>query len=147
MDKIKKTVIMKAVLAACLLLLAGCALPPPDQPAHFVRMGRFVGLVANCGCSDITPDRMRADYAQTLGGRYSAAEITAMKGYVDLAASEQWQNRSLVCAEVCSQACMVQSVVEPLGGRRVAAVGCLVNERDLHLTDGSQLDQPGSGRD
>ncbi|MDO8606839.1 MAG: hypothetical protein Q7R40_09915 [Phaeospirillum sp.] len=135
---------MRVVAAFVLLpLLAGCILPPPDQPAYFSRMGRFMGLVANCGCSDISPDRIRADYGKALGGLYTEAEVKAMKGYVDLGATEQWQNMLLVCAEACSQSCMVQAVVEPLGGRRVAEKACLVNERDLHLTDGGQLDIPG----
>lgn len=136
---------MKAVAALVLsLLLTGCALPPPDQPAYFARMGRFMGLVANCGCSDISTDRMLKDYALALGGRYSDAEIKAMKGYVDLGASERWPNITEVCAEVCSQRCMVQSVVEPLGGRGTGEKACLVSERDLHLTDGAQIgDAPG----
>ncbi|RAU20693.1 hypothetical protein CU669_17285 [Paramagnetospirillum kuznetsovii] len=134
---------MKAILILCLLALGGCMLPSADQPAHFARMGRFMGLIANCGCSDISVDRMRADFGQALGGRYSAAEIKAMKGYVDLGAAEQWQNMPLVCGEVCSQRCMVQSVVEPLGGRGMGEKACLVNERDLHLTDGNQFDMPG----
>ena len=136
---------MRIIAAVILLGLAGCALPPPDQPAHFSRMGRFMGLVANCGWSDISADRMRADYAKALGGRYSDAEVKAMKGYVDLGATEQWQNLPQVCAEVCAQRCMVQSVVEPLGGRGTGEKACLVSERDLHLTDGAQTaDAPGS---
>lgn len=123
--------------------LLGCALPPPEQPAYFARMGRFMGLVANCGCSDIGVDRMRGEYAKALGGRYSEAEVKGMKGYVELGAAEQWQNMMQVCAEVCSQRCMVQAVVEPLGGRGTGEKACLVNERDLRLTDGNQFDMPG----
>ncbi len=126
------------------VFLVSCALPPPDQPAYFSRMGRFMGLVANCGCSDVSVDRMRADYAKALGGRYTEAEVKSMKGYVDLGATEQWQNRVEVCAEVCAQRCMVQAVVEPLGGRGTGTKACLVSERDLHLTDGAQsADTPG----
>ncbi len=135
---------MRIIAALAVLLLVGCALPPPDQPAHYTRMGRFMGLVANCGCSDISADRMKADYAKALGGRYSEAEIKAMKGYVAVGADEQWQNQMQVCAEVCSQRCMVQAVVEPLGGRGTGTKACLVSERDLHLTDGAQsADTPG----
>ena len=135
---------MRVIAALTLLLLVGCALPPPDQPAHFSRMGRFMGLVASCGCSDVSVDRMRADYAKALGGRYSAAEVKAMKGYVDLGATEQWQNQPVVCAEICAQRCMVQAVVEPLGGRGSGEAACLVSERDLHMTDGAQTaDVPG----
>ena len=134
---------MRITIALTLLLLAGCVLPPPDQPAYFSRMGRFMGLVAGCGCSDITVDRMRTDYAKALGGRYSEAEVKAMKGYIEISADEKWQNRPIVCAEVCSQRCMVQAVVEPLGGRGTGEKACLVSERDLHLTDGGQFDMPG----
>lgn len=130
------------------LLLAGCAYPSAEDPAYFSRMGRFAGLVAGCGCSDISVERMKAEYPKVLGGRYSEAEVKAMKGYVDLGASEKWQNNIQVCAEVCSQRCMVQAVVEPLGGRGTGVAPCLVNERDLHLTDGAQTaDAPGSGKD
>lgn len=138
---------MKAIALFILLSLSACVLPPPDQPAHVSRMGRFMGLVANCGCSDVSVERMRAEFAKSLGGRYSAAEIAAMKGYVDLGATEIWENLPHVCAEVCSQRCMVQSVVEPLGGRGTGEPACLVSERDLHLTDGSKMDMPGGGKD
>lgn len=128
-----------AFAAFVLLCLGACALPPPDQPAHYSRMGRFMGLIANCACSDVTPERMIARYADALGGRYSQAEITAMAGYVKLGAAEQWENLPQVCAEVCAQRCMVQSVVQPLGGRGTGEKPCLVSERDLHLTDGAQI--------
>ena len=129
------------LLSPCLLLLVltACALPPPDQPAYFARMGRFMGLVANCGCSDIGPDRMVAQYSQALGGRYSAEDMRKMEGYVKLGATEAWSNMTQVCAEVCGQRCMVQAVVEPLGGRGTGEAACLVSERDLHLTDGSPI--------
>ena len=130
------------------LLLAGCAYPSADEPAYFSRMGRFVGLVAGCGCSDISVERMKAEYPKALGGRYSEAEVKAMKGYVEIGASEKWQNSLQVCAEVCGQRCMVQAVVEPLGGRGTGVASCLVSERDLHLTDGAQTaDMPGGGTD
>lgn len=131
---------MKPLVLLVVLALGACVLPPPDQPAYYARMGRFMGLIANCGCSDITPEQMIGQYAQALGDRYSAEETRRMSGYVKLGAGEMWNNRSLVCAEVCSQRCMVQSVVEPLGGRGTGVAACLVSERDLHLTDGAQIE-------
>lgn len=125
--------------AALLLVLAvsGCALPPPDQPAHPYRMGRFLGLVANCGCSDITPDRMLAEYPRAVAGRYSEAEVATMRGHVDVAASERYDNQMEICAATCAQRCMVNAVAEPLGGRITPGVpACLVSERDLHLPTG-----------
>jgi hypothetical protein len=120
------------------LTLGGCALlPPPDQPAYHARMGRFLGLVARCSCSDIAPDRMVADYAKALGGRYGDSEIRSMKGYVADGAFERYDNQIEICAEVCGQSCMVNAVAAPLGGRTKPGVeACLVSERDLHLTVG-----------
>jgi len=129
---------MGTVAAALLCLLAACV-PPPDQPAHHARMGRFMGLIANCGCSDIGPERMVADYRKALGDRYPAEAVTAMEGYVKLGATERWDNLPQVCAETCAQRCMVQAVVEPLDGRGTGEKPCLVSERDLHLTDGAQI--------
>ncbi|ARJ64484.1 hypothetical protein WV31_01630 [Magnetospirillum sp. ME-1] len=126
----------KLAAAALLLSLLSACVPPPDQPAYFSRMGRFMGLIANCGCSDITPARMLAEYPKALGDRYPANEVTAMKGYIDYASMERWENQYLICAETCAQRCMVQSVVEPLGGKGTGEAACLVSERDLHLTDG-----------
>ena len=122
-------------VVALVLALGGCSmLPPPDQPAHYSRMGRFLGLVASCGCSDITPARMIADYSKALGGHYSADEIKKMKGYVELGADERWDNQASICADACMQPCMVNAVAQPLGGRTVPGVeACLVSERDLHL--------------
>lgn len=123
-----------AILA---LLTTGCALPPPDQPAHPNRMGRFLGLVANCGCSDISAGRMLADYPRAVAERYSPAEIQAMKGWVELGATERYDNQIEICAQACSQTCMVNAVAAPLGGRVNPGVpACLVSERDLHLTQG-----------
>lgn len=116
-------------------LLAGC-LPAPDQPAWEGRMGRFAGLIARCGCSDITSDRMLAEYPKAMAGRYSEAEIKAMHGYVELAATEAWDNQAEICGEVCAQSCMVEAVVQPLGGHGTGVAACPVTERDLHLTDG-----------
>ncbi|MGE5548579.1 MAG: hypothetical protein ACM33T_16860 [Solirubrobacterales bacterium] len=124
-------------LLVSILALAACTLPASDQPAHYSRMGRFMGLVARCGCSDITPSRMVAEYPRALGSRYSAADIERMHGYVAAGATEKFDNEIEICAEACSQRCMVNAVAGPLGGRTVPGVpACLVNERDLHLTEG-----------
>jgi hypothetical protein len=130
---------MKYAAAALILSLLAACVPPPDQPAYFARMGRFMGLIANCGCSDIPPDRMIAEYKKAVSGRYSDREVSAMKGYIQLAAVEKWDNHMQICAEICSQRCMVQSVAEPLGGLDTGEKACLVSERDLHLTDGLQI--------
>ncbi len=130
---------MKYLATALLLCLLAACVAPPDQPAHYARMGRFMGLVANCGCSDVGPEKMIADYRKALGDRYSAKEVAAMEGYVKLGAGEAWGNMTQVCAEVCGQRCMVQAVVEPLGGRSMGEKSCFVSERDLHLTDGAQI--------
>lgn len=129
---------MRIVLALTIVaLLAGCALPPPDQPAHPSRMGRFLGLVSRCGCSDIDGERMLAEYGKATAGHYSEAQTKSMRGYVDLALSENFDNQLDICAEACSQTCMVNAVAGPLGGRTLAGAGtCLVSERDLHLTIG-----------
>lgn len=130
---------MRAIFAAALLCLLAACVPPPDQPAHYGRMGRFMGLVANCGCSGIGPDQMVAQYRKALGDLYSPKDVAAMEGYVKLGAGEAWTNMTQVCAEVCSQRCMVQAVVEPLGAPSAGPPPCLVSERDLHLTDGTQI--------
>ena len=124
-------------IAVTALGLASCTLPPPDQPAAPNRMGRFLGLVANCGCSDISPQRMLSDYPRAVAGLYSDADIKAMHGYVDLGASEKYDNQTVVCRAACSQTCMVNAVAKPLGGRLSGdGATCLVSERDLHLTEG-----------
>lgn len=116
---------------------AACTLPPPDQPASPNRMGRFLGLVANCGCSGIDGEHMLAEYPRAVAGRYSEAEIKGMQGYVDLGSLERFDNQMVICAEVCSQTCMVNGVAAPLGGRlRGDGTTCPVTERDLHLTEG-----------
>ena len=125
---------------SCLLLaamLAGCAMiPSADQPAAPSHMGRFLGLVASCGCSDITTDRMMTDYAKAAGGRYSPDDLKAMKGYVQMGTTEHVVNQSSICAGVCSNRCMVNTVVAPLGGKTFANVAaCPVTERDLNLED------------
>lgn len=126
-------------LAAAILLLSvsACSLPPPDQPAAPNRMGRFMGLIANCGCSDISPERMLADYPRAVAGRYGDADIKAMHGYVDVGAYEKFDNQVVICRAACSQTCMVNSVAAPLGGRLSGdGRSCPVTERDLHLTEG-----------
>jgi hypothetical protein len=134
---------MKRFVAPLVLLVAACALPPADSPPDISRMGRFLGLVARCSCSDISPQRMLAEYPKALGGRYSDAQIKAMHGYVDLAEYEQWDNQIEICAEVCGQRCMVESVVLPLAGRSTGAEPCAVTERDLHLTEGRKIETGG----
>jgi hypothetical protein len=100
-------------------------------------MGRFIGLVGLCGCSDLGPDQVLDRYAKALGGHYSEAEAKAMRGYVDLGAGEKFDNQLEICAEVCGQSCMVNAVAGPMGGRTVkGGDACLVSERDLHLTVG-----------
>lgn len=124
-----------------LLALTGCVLPPPDQPAHYQRMGRFAGLIAKCGCSDITPSRMLAEYDRALGGLYSADDLRRMRGFVDAGATENFDNQYEICAEACSQTCMVNAIAGPLGGRTTPGVAaCKVTERDLHLTLGRHSD-------
>lgn len=125
-----------ALMAA--LVVASCSLlPPPDQPAAPNRIGRFIGLIANCGCSDIGPERMLVEYPRAVADRYSAAEIKSMHGYVDVGAYERYANQIVICRAACSNTCMVNSVVAPLGGK-LAGDGrsCPITERDLHLTEG-----------
>lgn len=139
---------MTRALSALLLALAlaACALPAADQPAAPNRIGRFMGLIANCGCSDIGRDRMLAEYPRSVAGRYSDAEIKAMHGYVDVGAYETWDNQVLICREACSQTCMVNTIVQPLGGRLSGdGTTCAVTERDLHLTEGLKAGGGGWG--
>ncbi|MBC7907183.1 MAG: hypothetical protein H7Y60_10615 [Rhodospirillaceae bacterium] len=109
----------------------------PDQPASPERLGRFMGLVAQCGCSDVTPNRMLAEYGRAVAGRYSEAELRRMKGFVELGATERFNNQIPICAEICSQTCQVNAVVKPLGGKvRGNGATCPLTERDLNLTTG-----------
>jgi hypothetical protein len=127
------------------LALAGCDsfLPPPDQPAHPSRMGRFIGLVSRCGCSDISKSRMAAEWPKLVEGRYTPAQIQQMRGYVNAALDENYDNQIEICAEACSQKCMVESVAAPLGGQSTGVAACPITERDLHLTLGRfQNDTP-----
>ncbi|MGE5476266.1 MAG: hypothetical protein ACM3Q1_06400 [Bacteroidales bacterium] len=127
-------------------MLSACSmLPPADQPAAPNRMGRFVGLIGNCGCSDISPDRILAEYPRALAGIYSDADIKSMHGYVDVGASERYDNQLVICRSACSQTCMVNSVVKPLGGQLSGdGATCPVTERGLHLTEGTR--SSGDGR-
>lgn len=129
---------MRAAALVLAFSLAGCSLlPPPDQPASPNRIGRFMGLIANCGCSDISTDRMLVEYPRAVAGRYSPAEIKAMHGYIDVGAAEKYDNQLVICREACAQTCMVNSVAKPLGGRLSGDGGtCPITERDLHLTEG-----------
>ncbi|MGE5517034.1 MAG: hypothetical protein ACM31D_14585 [Bacteroidota bacterium] len=129
---------MRVLLALVLALaVTGCSLPPPDQPAAPNRIGRFIGLIGNCGCSDVSSDRLLAEYPRAVAGRYSEAEIKSMHGYVDVGASERYDNQVVICRSACSQTCMVNSVVAPLGGKLTGdGSTCPVTERDLHLTEG-----------
>lgn len=129
---------MRAIVSLVLALaVAGCSFPAPDQPAAPNRIGRFMGLIANCGCSDISADRMLAEYPRAVAGRYSEADIKAMHGYIDVGAYEKFDNQIVICREACSQTCMVNSVAQPLGGRLSGdGRSCPITERDLHLTEG-----------
>lgn len=123
------------VIPVVLLSLAACV--GPDRPASPERLGRFMGLVARCGCSDVTPSRMAAEYPRVVAGRYSPAEIERMKGFVQLGVAENYSNQLPICAEVCSQTCAVNAVVTPLEGRRVGdGSACALTEGGLNLTTG-----------
>lgn len=127
----------RLIAVAAVFLVAACSFPPPDQPAAANRMGRFIGLIGNCGCSDISADRLLVEYPRAVAGRYNDADIKTMHGYADVGASEHYDNQIVICREVCAQTCMVNSVVAPLGGK-LSGDGrtCPVTERDLHLTEG-----------
>jgi hypothetical protein len=129
---------MKALRPLVLLVsLASCTLPSGDEPAAPNRMGRFMGLIANCGCSDIGPGRMLAEYPRSVAERYAEPQVKAMHGYIDVGAAEKFDNQIVICREACSQTCMVNTVVAPLGGRLSGdGRSCPVTERDLHLTEG-----------
>lgn len=135
---------MKRSVAVLVLALplAACALPPPDQPAHFSRMGRFIGLVSTCGCgTGLTESQVMADFQRVLGGRYTAEDIRRMRGYVEAGATETFDNQIEICAEVCAQPCAVNAVAGPLGGRAIPGVpACFISERDLRLTIGRHDD-------
>ncbi|MBX9633786.1 MAG: hypothetical protein K2X44_02290 [Magnetospirillum sp.] len=124
-------------LFALSLPLFAAACVAPDLPASPERLGRFMGLVAQCGCSDVTPSRMMAEYERAVAGRYSAAELRRMQGFIDLGATEKFSNQIPICAEICAQTCQVNAVVKPLGGTTMGNGDvCTLTERDLHLTTG-----------
>ena len=119
------------------LVVTSCSFPAPDQPAAPNRIGRFIGLIANCGCSDVTRERMLAEYPRAVSGTYSPDDFRRMHGFVDLGAWETWDNQIVICREACGQTCMVNAIVQPLGGRLSGdGRSCPVTERDLHLTMG-----------
>ncbi|HLO76045.1 MAG TPA: hypothetical protein VK196_06270 [Magnetospirillum sp.] len=124
-------------VAAALMLLLVAACATGDRPASPERLGRFIGLVGRCGCSDVTADRLLADYPRALGDRYSAADIQRMRGFVDLGAGENFSNQVTICAEICSQTCAVNAVTVPLGGRPSGnGATCALTEGRLNLTTG-----------
>jgi hypothetical protein len=115
--------------------LAACA--APDGPASPERLGRFAGLVARCGCSDVTLSRMLADYPPTLAGRYSTDDIRRVRGFIEVGGAENFSNQLPICAEVCSQTCAVNAVALPVGGRPTGdGRACTVTEGRLNLTTG-----------
>ncbi len=125
-------------LLLCLFAGACSLIPPPDQPASVPRLGRFIGLVARCECSNISTSRILAEFPRAVSQHYSAAQIDALRGYVELGATERFDNQIVICAEACSQTCMVNAIAGPLGGALQGnGAACLVSERDLHLTMGT----------
>lgn len=126
------------ILVVPLLALGSCFLPPPDQPADAGRFGRFVGLVARCGCTDLGVERAAQGLDRLLADRTDSEARTA-RSYFRLGAEENWDNMVEICGEVCGQRCMVATVAEPLGGHGPDVVPCPVTERDLHLTDGRAM--------
>jgi hypothetical protein len=123
------------LLVGLLLPLAGCVLPPADQPADPARFGRFAGLIGRCGCTDLGADQVTARIDRLVAGR-PAGEARIVGSYARLGAEESWDNQMEICAEVCAQRCMVAAVAGPLGAAGPLAAPCPVTERDLHLTEG-----------
>ncbi len=120
------------------LVLAGCgSFTRPDAPAHPSRMGRFLGLVSSCGCAKISPSRMQAEFPKAVQGRYSPADIEAMRGWVAFGLTEHYDNGTEICAEACSQHCAVESVAKALGAGTGGAA-CPITEGNLKLTPGLQ---------
>ncbi|HTH17024.1 MAG TPA: hypothetical protein VL974_10255 [Magnetospirillum sp.] len=119
---------------AFLLVLSACT--APDRPASPERLGRFMGLVAHCGCSDVSLDRMMAEYPRAVSA-YSAGDINRIRGFIEVGGRENFSNQVPICAEVCSQTCAVNAVVLPLGGRPLGnGAPCALTEGGLHLTEG-----------
>jgi hypothetical protein len=134
------TIRRSLILFVPLLALGGCFLPPADQPADAARFGRFVGLVARCGCTDLGVERTAQGLDRLLAGRTDAEARTA-RSYFRLGAEENWDNMIEICGEVCGQSCMVAAVAAPLGGHGPEIAACPVTERDLHLTEGRSVSQ------
>lgn len=125
----------RLLLAAC-LVLAGCA-QVGDRPASPERLGRFMGLVVQCGCSDVSLSRMLADYPRAVAGPYSPADLSRMRGFIEVGAGERFTNQIPICAEACAQTCAVNAIVRPLGGRPAGdGATCAITEGSLHLTTG-----------
>lgn len=121
--------------AVIAMTLAACA--GADRPASPERLGRFAGLVARCGCSDVTVSRMLADYPPSVAGRYSPDDVRRLRGFIEMGGSENFSNQVPICAEVCSQTCLVNAVVLPLGGRPAGdGAACTISESRLNLTTG-----------
>lgn len=124
-------------VAVAAVVLSSCALAAPDEPAHYIRAGRFIGLVARCECSDLTGKQVLNEYPKVLASRYSPDQVEKMRGYIDSALSEHYANQMEICLEVCAQKCMVNTVAEPLGGKVNSGVAaCPITERGLLLTIG-----------
>lgn len=142
---------MKSLLSVVVLLVLGVTLAAcektvptkPDEPAYYSRMARFIGLVSRCGCSDLTADQVLDNYAKALGKQYPPQQVDQMRGYIDVALSEHYNNQMEICLEVCSQKCMVNAVAGPLGGKTIPDVqACAITERNLHLTPGRYTSHP-----
>jgi len=123
------------LFVALVLPLAGCFLPPADQPADPARFGRFAGLIGRCGCTDLGPAQVTARIDRLVAGR-PADEARIIGSYTRLGAEEGWDNQMEICGEVCAQRCMVATVAGTLGAAGPLAAPCPVTERDLHLTEG-----------
>ena len=122
---------------ALIAMVPACA--GSDRPASPERLGRFMGLVVQCGCSDVSLSRMLADYPRAVAGRYPAAEVARMRGFIEVGGTENYTNQVPICAEACSQHCLVNAVVVPLGGRPVGdGAVCAPVEGRLNLTTGWQ---------
>lgn len=117
------------------LSLAGCA--GADRPASPERLGRFMGLVAACGCSDVSLSRLLAEYPRAVAGRYSPADLQRLRGFIELGGTENYSNQVPICAEACSQTCLVNAVVVPLDGRPAGdGTACQPTEARINLTTG-----------
>lgn len=112
----------RLLILALALLAAACA--AADRPASPERLGRFMGLVAQCGCSDVSAARLAQSHPD-------------MRGFIELGASENFSNQVPICREACSQTCAVNAVVLPLGGRPAGdGRTCPLTEGGINLTTG-----------